>query len=315
MTVEKKRKPRPSRAGKSKMALTGYVAERHAKNYIDPYVDGIDTHTVLSPYMDIPADSKVSVRGWRKAENGHYLATVIYEGKEYSDFPISRLIKPVKSKNMGLEYEANVVKRLNDHGLMNGGGAGTGAGNDIHFINKVKEVVHQGEVKLDHNAAFGQISLHYKDDTGWHIPTKAADKFPLYANAVVHATVTVNGEKIKLTDQLNEFFAKPDIDTRLSGCVYSDALPLQPANQYLYDHHVEVLHIGNKGTFRAGRAEEEDPLGVGLPAPNGHGQFRVRQKHPNSLTVQFLIRRIEKSDISIDNDEHLEKIKKALGHE
>lgn len=312
MTKEKKR---PSRAGKPRMALTGYIAERHAKKYIEPYSESNETHTVLSAFKDIPIGAIVSVRGWYKNERGEYLTTVIYQGEEYSEFPISKLMKPVQSSNEGLKYEQKIVQYLKSHGLMEGDGAGCTAGNDIHFINKAKGIVHQGEVKLDHTASFGQISLHYSDDSGWHIPEKAAEKYPLYANAVYHATVSVNGEKIKLTDQLNEFFAKPNTDIRMSGSVYSDKLPLAPANQYLYDHHVEVLHIGNKGTFRAGRAEEEDPIGVGLEVPVGEGQFRVRQKHPNTLTVQFMIRKIEDSNLNIEKKEDIEKIKKALGHD
>jgi hypothetical protein len=49
----------------------------------------------------------------------------------------------------------------------------------------------------------------------------------------------------------------------------------------------------------------------------GVGRFRIRQKdrvNDNARTVQFMIRKLDKSHTHIGTDEGAKKIKKILGH-
>lgn len=292
----------------------GYDAERHAKNYIDPFVTEDNTHEINVSHEDLPAKTKVSVRGWYKDEAGKHFANCEFEGKRY-DIPFSRITKPTKKNNKGLSYETKIVQYLNGHGLMDGSGAGCTDGNDIHLINKSKQSVHQGEVKLNLKATFGQVSCNYANGYGWHFSDKAEMRFPKYVQACKEAVVTIEGSPRPLMEHINAVFDPPNRDVQDPTNVYSDPVPLQPANRYLYDHHVEILHVGSHGTFRAGRAEEEDPTGIGLETPDGTGQFRARRKHPNSVTIQFIVRNMNKSKINLEDENDILKIKGALGHE
>lgn len=307
---------------------SGPDALRHAKNYIEPYVGQEGTHTLKRSHGDLEAGSKVTVHGFEQHE-GKYHAIVSGEGssKKHS-VPFSKIAKPKSGKeNKGLAFESNVVNRLNQHGLMKGSGAGTTAGNDFHLINKKHSTIHKGkmsenitpvhhgETKENLKAAFGQASLKYHPEKGWHFDEKTKQRFPKYTSEIEKATTTVNGKKKSLLQHINDSYGAPNPEKKSSLNVYSDHTDLKPMHSYLHDHHVDVLHVGTHGTFRAGRSEKKDSTGVGLPEAEGEGRFRVRQKHPNSLTVQFNVKKLNKSNINLENDKDLAHIKKVLGHE
>lgn len=225
------------------------------------------------------------------------------------------------SINKGLDYEKKLITHLHKHGLMSKREKGAGAspvGHDFHLLNKTKGIAHPGkayeratgESKVSTHAAFGQMSVHYDHDAGkWGIHPKIRALKPEFASAVDHATV---GGK-PLMDHVNQTMGRPSKIAKPKGDIYSDKTDLSPVHAYLKDHHVDVLHVGTHGTFRAG---DRDATGVGFPKAKGEGSFRLRQKgsNPAIKTIQFNVNKLEKSHINLENDEHLQHIKQVLGH-
>jgi hypothetical protein len=177
-----------------------------------------------------------------------------------------------------------------------------------------------GEHKSNLTAAFGQITLTRHPKTQkWHIDDKARAKRPEYASAVENATVTVNGKRKKLLDHLNSSQKpgyKPPKGRTTAEDITSDDHDLTPANAYMRDHHVDLVHLDSHGTYRAGNSEKTDRHRLGLPSLQGTGKFRVRQKtiNDNARTVQFNIKKLEKSHTHIGTDDGANKMKKILGH-
>lgn len=310
----------------SEVNLSGGVdAERHAKQYIEPYIGQTGTHTLDKSHGHIPANSTITVHGHGVDEKGKRFATVssMENPEKKINVPFSKIKKPKSQSNKGFDYETSVVNRLNQHGLMNGSGAGFSGANDIHLINKKKNAVHegtveetpyQGETKKDLSAAFGQASLKYHPEKGWHFNEKTKARFPEYTNAIENAHITVDGKKKSLMQHINDSYGAPDPEKKSSTNVYSDESDLSPMHSYLRDHHVDILHIGSHGTYKAGHSEKDDRTGTELPTAQGKGRFRVRQKHRNSLTVQFNVKHLDKSPINLDTDEGIEHMKEKLGH-
>jgi hypothetical protein len=316
---------------------SGQSAERHAKQYITPYVKGGErhgegTHTMASSHGGIEAGSNVTIHSHHVDENGMHHATVSAAGSNKKVMvPVNKLNKPTTRGNKGLEQEGRLVKHLNKHGLMTGGGAGSTAGNDFHLIDKrpakqkkisgsagthsENESGLHGEHKSDiKSTAFGQITLSRHPETGkFHIDDKARAKRPEYAKHVENATITVNGKKKKLLDHLND--TEPHGTTNKSG-FHSDHTDLSPAHAYMRDHHVDTVHIDSHGTYRAGMSQHTDRHKLGLPSMEGQGRFRVRQKtdNANKRTVQFGITKLNKSHVNIGTDEGARHIAKTLGH-
>jgi hypothetical protein len=92
---------------------------------------------------------------------------------------------------------------------------------------------------------------------------------------------------------------------------------LEPAHDYLKDHHVKLLQVGGYGTYSVGG---KDVTGHGLPSISGKGKWSIRQKaekQTNARTVAFQPdgkKGLDKSHVDLDNDEHLQQFKKTLGH-
>ena len=314
-------------------------AERHTNQYITPYLPGgkkhdkAGTHEVAADVKGLNAGEKVTIHSHHivtdeKGKQTHHVTVSKPGSRAKITIPTSKLLKPTVRRNRGFEQEGALAQRLNQHGLMEGGGAGFTGGNDFHLIDKrtsTKKKIRgteghppegiQGEHKSDiKTTAFGQITLSRHPETGrWHIDDKARGKRPEYAKHVENATITVNGKKKSLLDHLND--TEPQGTSNKSG-FYTDETSTAPAHAYLRDHHVDVLHIDSHGTYRAGMSAESDRQQLGLPALKGKGKFRVRQKtdDPNKRTVQFSITDLEKSSVHLGNDEHLAALKKKLGH-
>ena len=308
------------------MKNTGSDAEKHAEKYITPYVGQKGTHTLKTAHGDLEAGTKLTVHGYKVIDGKHHAVVSKVGGKTKHSVPFSKINKPTKAKNRGFDFETGVVSKLNAHGLMHGGGAGFTGGNDFHLINKKTKKVHkgkmaetayQGETKKDLSAAFGQASLTHTHERGWHFSEKAEKRFPQYTAAIKAAKVTdANGKTKSLIKHINDTYGPPNRAKKSSTNIYSDATgDLHPMHAYLADHHVDVLHVGSHGTFRAGLSAGKDRTGVGFPKASGNGRFRVRQKHANSLTVQFNVKNLDKSSMHIENDEDLKTVKKKLGHE
>lgn len=313
---------------------SGRSADRHTNKYITPYLPGGEkagkgTHTVASGIGHLQAGDKVTLHSHSVEDGVHHVSVSKIGSAKKVSVPTSKLHKPVIAKNIGFEKESALASRLSKHGLMSGSGAGFTAGNDFHLIDKrgskekkikgtegfpAKEI--QGEHKSDiKSTAFGQITLSRHPKTGkWHISDEARAKRPGYADHVEKATVTVGGRKRSLLDHLNK--TEP-AGTRNKTGFESDETTTAPAHAYLKDHHVDVLHVDSHGTYRAGMSQHRDKHSLGLPSLNGAGKFRVRQKTDDTekRTVQFSIKRLDKSHVNLAHDDHLKALKAKLGHQ
>jgi len=305
------------------LVSTGSEAKRHDEKYIKPFVGQTGTHTLKKEHEGIEAESPVTVHGSTVIDGKHHAIVSKVGSRKKVNVPFSKINKPVKQANKGFDFESETVRKLNEHGLMSGQGAGATGGNDFHLINKktgkkikgkMAETAYQGETKKDLSAAFGQISLTHHPERGWHISDKTRERFPQLAAQVERATVTVGGKKKSLLQHVNDTYGPPNREQKSSKNVYSDETDHAPLHAYLKDHKVDVLHVGSHGTFRAGLSHTRDRTGIGLPQTKGTGRFRVRQKHRNSLTVQFNVRKMDRSPFDMTTDEGIAHIKNKLGH-
>ena len=318
----------------------GIDAERHASQYITPYLPGNEkhapgTHEVLRDHEGLSAGDKVTIHGHEVDDNGVHHAIVSKVGsRKKIRIPVNKLNKPIKAKNRGLENEGNLVGHLNKHGLMEGGGAGFTSGNDFHLVDKrggKKKKIRgtqgqQGEIEGEHKSdikttAFGQITMERHPKTGkWRISDETRAKHPELAAQVESKTfVGLDGKKRKLIDHMNHSQPvgyQPKKGNTRANNEFSEEGDLSPAHAYMRDHGVDVLHIDSHGTFAAGHSETTDRQKLGLPKMEGTSRLRVRQKtsDPNKRTIQVEIRSLKKSTIHIGTDEGAEEMKKRLGH-
>ena len=228
----------------------------------------------------------------------------------------NRLHKHIKFMNKGVGYERDFVQRLNDHGLMKGEGAGTKIGTDFHLINKLKGSNHsgvvKGELKKDRTADYGQMTIRYDKEKGWHIPK---ENFTARSQFAEHLNNRETGPKINgqhFLDYLNEHAKKNGIEAspkELNTEKGSESL------EFLHNtlaHNTDIVHIGGHGTYHLGT---HDRTGLGLNRLSGSGHFRIRQKGgPNTRTVAFKVDHVNQSNFNLDKDQDIETAKRVLGH-
>lgn len=298
-----------------KSVVTNPDSLRHNQKYILPFLPGaelhsFDSHALGRPHGAFQIGTKVTLLDSLIIE-GKYHVLVIPEGsQDKHEIPVNKIQKPGKYKNAGFDFEDYVVAHLNRHGLMDGTGAGCSNGNDFH-IKHIDGRVFNGEAKQNLRAAFGQITLHYDGSKGWWIGDKARAKFPRYAKCVERAT---SGGKDLITI-LNQTYGLLDKTSKRSSInVYSDDTNLTPMSAYLEDHDVDLLHLGSHGTMSTNTMPGNDRIGLGLDSPTGVGYYRVRNKHPGTLTVQFKIRSINSSSFDLMSEEGTKKIKMRMGY-
>jgi len=247
----------------------------------------------------------------------------------------------VVAKNLGHIRELKLGKILRKDGLMKGATPGFKSGHDFHLIDKregspkkilgkehATQQFHYGETKNDINHSdFGQVSLNHTPEKGWHVSPKTVKTKPLIAAAYHHMLhhhyakdeegnhIMKDGKKVKVIDHLNASIPDPKEPT--SKNIYSVSKDLSPMHAYLKENDVDVLHIGDRGTFRAGQSLEKDRAKLGLPIPEGEGKFRIRKKHKNgsNLMAAYRITTLKRSHINLEDDAHRAKIKKKLGHD
>ena len=308
----------------------GVDATRHAEKYLHPHVGSkVATHTVAKAQGSISAGANVKIH---KVETigGKTHAHVSDEHGNKEVMMASKLHKPgSKTENKGHQFENHFIDHLKKHGLMDqdAQGAGSTAGTDFHVINKKTKVKHggkvqhggahelNGETKQDHTAAMGQLTIHHTKEKGWHVGDEARANCPQYAAHV---------EK-HIIPHMNAHHPDPSKQRKTaSGRAESLRIPhpnLHPANAYLKDHHVDLLHVGGgKGTYAVG----EDKTGHGLPKIKGKGLWTVREKARSSgangktaRTVMFQphgTHGLEKSHVNLENEDHVKAFKKTLGH-
>ena len=158
----------------------------------------------------------------------------------------------------------------------------------------------------------GAISLMHTPEKGWHVSPKSEAKKPHFAAAIKNAKV--NGKP--LLQHLNDHWGDPSGGKHLPN-VTTDSTDLHPMHAYLKDHDVDVIHVKSHGTFRGGNSEHKDRTGIGLPTPEGTGRFTLgRERAGGTVNGAFRPHKanFKKSHISLDNDDHIEMIKKKLGH-
>lgn len=305
--------------------------ERHMKNYLMPHQgSGEFSHTTAKEHGELPAGSKVKINKveWNyptpKSTQGKWHVEAEDEKGNKHYMPASKLYKPgEETENKGHKYEKDFVERLKSHGVMpkHLAGAGSTAGTDFVAEHKKQGEFHagtvngdllEGETKEGVTAAMGQLTVHHSKEKGWHISDKARALRPKYAAAI---------EKAGIIDHMNNNIADPEKQEKTaSGRAKTITVKhpdLEPAHDYLKDHHVKLLQVGGYGTYRVG---EKDVTGHGLPAISGKGKWSIRQKaekQTNARTVAFQPdgkKGLDKSHVDLDNDEHLHQFKKTLGH-
>lgn len=315
---------------RGKISASGADAEAHVKKYIMPHIGSkTPTHTLASEHGDLPKGSHVKIHGVEKHYNlvtGKHQTHVHVEDEvgNHHTMLASKLHKPGEApENKGHDYENKFVARLKHHGIMphHMSGAGSTGGTDFAVENKKKGKFHagsvqggllNGETKNGVTAAMGQLTIHHTKEKGWHVGEAAKKKRPEYAKHI---------EKSGILDHMNKHEPHPEKSSSTeSGRAKTTVIKhpnLHPAEAYLKDHHVHILQVGGHGTYRVG---DHDETGHGLPKISGKGEWRIREKQKGNKTARTVAfhpegkKGLNKSHVDLDNDEHMEKFKKTLGH-
>lgn len=302
----------------------GDDSDRQIEKYVKPFLKKKNSHTLAKDVEGVKKGTKVTILTHKKKNDVHHVTITHPKLKKNITIAVSSLNKPQVDDNKGVTYERGVIKKLKKHGLMDkkSEGAGNTAGNDFHLLDsrgvkhKGRAVEnHTGETKENLKAAFGQITIHHNKEKGWHISDDAKKNRPKFAASLERSTITDDkGVKRKFLDHLNKHVGAPTKDNQ-SKNVYSDHTDLQPMHDYLHDHHVGILHIGSHGTYRAGKYQKKDGTGVNFPEAKGKGKFRARfRKNRPGMFIEFKPHELEKSHLDLMNDDHINHIKKKLGH-
>jgi hypothetical protein len=315
------------------ISATGSQAPGHHEKYIKPYLPGNEkhaegTHTLASDAGNIESGSQVTIHG-HSMVNGksHVTISKPNDSKNKTTVPVSRLEKPgTKVENEGHKFETNLFKHLQSHNIVprEATPAGSTGGTDFPIVNRTKKTTHKGrasseqsvfhgEAKLDTSAAFGQLTVHHDAEKGWHVPEKSRALRPKFAKHI---------EQSGILEHLNKH-SNPslgNVETTASGRAKNVVLKhpdLKPANAYLEDHGVHVLHVGGGyGTYHVGG---KDVTGHGFPALSGEGKWTAREKQKGNTRARTIMfqpngaKGLKKSNINLENDDHAKAFKKTLG--
>jgi len=233
------------------------------------------------------------------------------------------------------DLERKFAQHLKDHGVMNKDTkeAGPTGGNDFHIEHPttgkkvrgkvIKSIRAEGELKKSvATGKFGSVALRYNPEKGWHIPGKTQTDKPEFTKQVHAAKVTSGGVTRSLLDHLNHHWGPSKEGVNHPG-VTSDTTDMSPAHAYMQDHNVHVVHIGDRGTFRAGHSKTKDHHNTGLSELTGTGRFSVsserkrtpeQQKAGTGMQINFRPHpnSVEKSHTDISTDEGVEKLKSNM---
>lgn len=317
------------------LSSTGYKGKDHAEKYVFPFLlggpeykeDGY-THTLFSA---VKTETSKIEKGTRVRALNSFIANDVYHTLvriENSDNEVvvrnSKLTKPPHlirdSAYAGFEKEqkvADVLKKLN---LMEADTptARAGHGNDFHVI-KIENGIQiklQGETKSHSRAKFGEMTISHTPEKLWHINDRIKGRRPEFASYVERQTV--NG--IPIFEYLNEVIGTPPkiwIDS--PSQIVADETDLKPAQAYLREHGVHILHIETHGTYAVGLSEYKDATSINLPPFVGRGNmiFRVPGKGEDRqfrAYFQFIEKSVEPSWFNLMNPDHLLLARTKLGH-
>ena len=247
-----------------------------------------------------------------------------------------RSMNEMSDTSARFQDEIDLSNHLKKHGLMRRDTkpAGPTGGNDFHIEHPttgkkvrgkvIPSVRAEGELKKSVvTGKFGSVALRHDPKKGWHIPEKTQRNKPEFTKQVHAATVTSGGVTRSLLDHLNHHWGPPRKDVHLPGVTSDTTEDMSPAHAYMRDHNVHVVHIGDRGTFRAGHSETEDHHNTGLPELTGTGRFSVSSERKRTSEQQIAgtgmqinfkphPKSVEKSDTDISTDEGAEKLKSNM---
>ena len=177
--------------------------------------------------------------------------------------------------------EEKLARHLKRHGAMDKSvkAAGSSGGHDFHILHpnskeKVggvfRETIHGETKKSIAGAKLGSVAIRYHPEKGWHINEKTKKEKPSLSSEVEKSTV--NG--VPLFKHLNKHWGKPGPGKTLPG-FKTDHTDMKPAHAYMKDHDVHVVHIHDRGTYRAGKSHRSDTHSTGLPVLKGTGHFQI----------------------------------------
>ena len=229
-------------------------------------------------------------------------------------------------------YEKELADHLKKHGAMdkNIAHAGPTGGIDFHIQHPsskeklggttVKSINIGGETKKSvKTGKFGSIAIRHTKEKGWHIPDSTLKNKPLFSFEVHKATVTdSSGTTRSLLDHLNHHWGASEEGKPLPR-VTSNHTNLDPAHAYMQDHNVHIIHIGDRGTYRAGQSHENDGHNLKLPVLTGSGSFsasskkkRSAKEETNGIGMQINFRphprSVEASNIDISTPEGIKHV-------
>jgi len=220
--------------------------------------------------------------------------------------------------------EKKLVDHLKQHGAMdkNSAAAGSTGGHDFHLMHSsgadkvggvFRKTIHGETKKSISGAKLGSVAIRYHHEHGWHVSEKTKKEKPNLASEVEKSTV--NG--VPLFKHLNKHWGKPGPGKILPG-FKADHTDMKPAHAYMKDHDVHVIHIHDRGTYRAGKSHLKDVHSTGLPALKGTGHFQVstersgggQNENGTGMQVNFRAhpKSVEKSTHDIMNKEHLNSV-------
>ena len=229
--------------------------------------------------------------------------------------------------------EVTLVKHLKKHRLADKDAttAGSTGGKDFEVKHPVtaasikgkqREYI-GGELKDSvRGGKFGSVAIRYHKDKGWHVSESTKNKKPHLSAQVEKATVTHDGNTLSLLDHLNKHWGPSQVGKNHTT-VNSDTTDMAPAHAYMQDHDVHLVHIGDRGTFRAGHSQATDIHNTGLPVLSGTGRFVVsterkrteaHQRAGTGMQVNFRPHpnSIKPSHINISTDEGAKEFKKSM---
>lgn len=177
--------------------------------------------------------------------------------------------------------EEKLANHLKRHGAMDKStkAAGSSGGHDFHILHpktdeKVtgvfRKTIHGESKKSISGAKLGSVAIRYHPEKGWHISEKTKKEKPNLSNQIEKSTV--NG--LPIFKHLNKHWGKPKQGKVLKG-FNSDHTDMSPAHAYMKDHDVHLIHIHDRGTYRAGKSHRSDTHSTGLPVLKGTGHFQV----------------------------------------
>ena len=326
---------------------------RHYSKYVKPFEGKKDSLRLIRDYkhhtgevISSGTDEKpthVTPVGMKNIKGKVHVTSRIGD-REY-DIPITHFYKSKElrqAKTGGFEKEKEVHEHLKKHGLVNPERkpAGSSAvdkdvvidhpttgkeikGKEVKKIDEKKPIV--GEIKERvSRAKFGSVSVRYNHKKGkWEIPEETRRKKPELARHVDRATVTDHtGTTRSLIDHLNHHWGRPQKGKKLASVV-SDTTDAGPAHAYLRDSGAHFLHIGDRGTYRAGHSQEHDHHGTGLPEFKGTGRFTVsterartekQEEEGTGMQINFRMhpKSVQRSHIDIGTDEGAQTLKANL---